>query len=192
MLEEQYKFIPNFLDEKTLNHLNTKFKENLMTARASFDESTVVGRSYNIYNFLPAVNVLCQKTSIVSKLIDEDVLPTYAFIRRYCNGSKLQEHKDRRSCEISLTINLDSDLSWEFKLRKNDEIVSLTQNPGDAILYIGCDLSHFRESYNGSYYDQLFLHYVRYDGPNADTFFDLDNIRMTIFKMMNNINKQKT
>jgi hypothetical protein len=44
--------------------------------------------------------------------------------------------------------------------------------PGDALLYRGIDLFHWRDAYPGEALVQVFLHYVDRDGPHADRKFD--------------------
>ena len=39
--------------------------------------------------------------------------------------------------------------------------------------------SHWREEFNGNYYGQTFLHYVRSRGPRAYAFFDNDKDSVT-------------
>ena len=43
---------------------------------------------------------------------------------------------------------------------------------GDALLYRGIDLAHWREPYAGRQLVQAFLHYVDRTGPHADQKFD--------------------
>ena len=44
--------------------------------------------------------------------------------------------------------------------------------PGDALIYRGVDLFHWREPYVGRQLVQVFLHYVDRRGPRADQKFD--------------------
>jgi hypothetical protein len=39
-------------------------------------------------------------------------------------------------------------------------------NPGDAVIYLGCELDHWREEFKGDWQAQCFLHYVDANGPN--------------------------
>jgi hypothetical protein len=44
----------------------------------------------------------------------------------------------------------------------------LKQNPGDCIIYRGCELEHWRDPFEvgeGSYQSQVFMHYIDINGP---------------------------
>ena len=43
---------------------------------------------------------------------------------------------------------------------------------GDAVIYLGCELEHYREEFEGEWSSQVFLHYVDSEGPNKDHFKD--------------------
>ena len=45
-------------------------------------------------------------------------------------------------------------------------------NPGDACIYLGCDLKHWRKPFQGDWHLQTFLHYVDQNGPYAEYKFD--------------------
>ena len=44
--------------------------------------------------------------------------------------------------------------------------------PGDALLYRGIELPHWREAFDGDRMAQVFLHYVDRDGPHRDWAYD--------------------
>ena len=99
----------------------------------------------------------------------------FCFTRQYIKNGELPKHKDRESCEISLTIHLDSDQSCDWPIwitTPSGENKSILFKHGDAMLYFGCNAWHWREKYSGTWYNQLFLHYVTSDGPNSFRYFD--------------------
>jgi hypothetical protein len=116
--------------------------------------------------------------------------PTYTYYRVYRPGMILERHKDRPSCEISTTVcfgfnynyvdpgyrwgmYVDKD-SWNvtgpsggFISAKNTGIM-IDQDPGDLIIYRGCEIEHWRDPFNAgpnSYQVQAFFHYVDKNGP---------------------------
>jgi hypothetical protein len=102
--------------------------------------------------------------------------PTYSFCRLYKRGDQLKPHRDRRACEISVSINLGQmpDTPWALGLEGRDKIkVSALLKPGDALIYRGIELTHWRDPYDGDQAVQIFMHYVDRHGPNAGERFDL-------------------
>ena len=44
--------------------------------------------------------------------------------------------------------------------------------PGDAAMYLGCEVEHWREEFMGDYQSQFFLHYVDKNGKNKEYALD--------------------
>jgi len=44
--------------------------------------------------------------------------------------------------------------------------------PGQAVVYLGCELEHFRKEFKGDWHAQTFLHYVDAEGDNKDWYLD--------------------
>ena len=101
--------------------------------------------------------------------------PTYSYARLYRHGDELKPHRDRAACEISLSLNLGqvpADEPWALNLEGADGAVACLLMPGDALLYRGIDLTHWRTPYGGERLAQVFLHYVNQDGPHAAEKYD--------------------
>ena len=111
--------------------------------------------------------VVCKK-KLVEKETGLSLLPTYSYWRMYTYGSFLNKHKDRPSCEISVTLHLGGDKEWPIFVEGN----SFLLEPGDAIIYRGCEQEHWREKFYGDWYSQLFIHYVNAKGPNKEWYRD--------------------
>ena len=104
--------------------------------------------------------------------------PTYAYARLYNQqGEELKVHRDRPACEISATITLgfEGDV-WPIYMGHNEdksEATEIKMEVGDAVLYRGMDVYHWREPYKeGKWQAQVFLHYVDQDGPHAEWKYD--------------------
>jgi hypothetical protein len=104
------------------------------------------------------------------------VEPTYSFYRVYRPGDELVPHKDRESCEISITVSLGYDYEnsgYEWPIFVDGTPCVL--EPGDLVCYRGVDLPHWREKFTApenSWHVQAFLHYVDVDGPYANFKYD--------------------
>lgn len=101
--------------------------------------------------------------------------PTYSFSRVYQEGEELLPHTDRPSCEISATINVacTGDI-WPIWMQYEDrDPVKCMLEPGDAVIYKGCEVTHWRRKLpKGHINVQFMLHYVDKNGPNAKYKFD--------------------
>lgn len=115
----------------------------------------------------------------IEEIIGEKLYPTYYYDRFYFKGNELKKHVDRNSCEVSVTMNISHNLDydWGIFFEKPDESsFSCITNPGDAALYKGCIIPHWREPMKGnknSYYHQIFLHYVRRNGHCVEHAYDM-------------------
>ena len=106
---------------------------------------------------------------VIEGLYGEELLPTYAYSRLYSNGDELLKHTDRPACEVSVTLQLGRSHNYAWPIYSGDMRFDLAE--GDGMLYKGCDVEHWRNPCDGpkDYYSgQLFLHYVRKNGPYAN------------------------
>jgi hypothetical protein len=110
----------------------------------------------------------------IERLCDAEVFPTYSYYRLYRCGDVLRPHRDRKACEISVTVNLGQapEKPWPIWIRGPHGADSIELFPGDALVYRGIECEHWREPYDGYYLGQVFLHYVDARGPNARWRFD--------------------
>lgn len=171
IIQNNYLHVPGFISEDEARLLAKEFKEHCVNFNLGGDPQAP--NSQVAYDFLPFVQLLVKKVPNVSELLGEDVLPTYTYARVYKNNSVLKRHRDRPACEISFTLNLEKDTNWPIYFQRPDgSEIFIELNPGDAVLYLGCKADHWRNKFEGKEHVQLFLHYVRADGPKSWAFFD--------------------
>ena len=138
----------------------------------------------------------------LEKAIGRKLYNTYYYDRFYYEGQELVKHTDRDACEISVTIHISTNLSgkdadWPIWIKtpdtysdkKKTEIMvpgedrSLILQPGDGMVYKGCERPHWRKPMPGitkkvfgkkveAYYHQIFFHYVLQDGQRAHCAWD--------------------
>ncbi|WP_271078314.1 hypothetical protein [Aurantiacibacter sp. MUD61] len=105
-----------------------------------------------------------------------ELIESYALWRIYGHGGKLREHRDRESCELTVSIALEADPAenrWAFELKDlGDEHRSLLLAPGDGVIVQGHRIRHWREPLQGQMQKQLFLHYVHRHGAYTEHAFD--------------------
>jgi hypothetical protein len=141
----------------------------------------------NVYSHYadPVMETLLMKVlPVMKEQTGLNLIPTYSYTRVYENGSILKRHKDRPSCEISTTLNLGGDM-WPIYIDPTgtDNVIDEYKNihkpnapagnrvdlePGDMLVYSGCDLEHWREPFEGNLCGQVFLHYNHVNGPFAE------------------------
>lgn len=102
------------------------------------------------------------------------LFPTYSYFRVYKYGDVLDPHTDRPACEISVTLTLGYQASepWKIWFKQGDLVTNVESRPGDAVVYRGMDIIHWRQAFEGEYHAQAFLHYVDQNGSHADNRFD--------------------
>jgi len=149
--------------------------------------------SWSIYGDPLLDTLLSLKAGHVSQLMGEPMVPSYSYARVYARGDALPPHRDRPSCEVSLTctIGMAEDRISDIFFKKVDDrsITNVTEERlplppdlrdnaqrvpipiGDAVLYNGCGYWHWRDPIDNDFYVQLFLHYVRQDGEYAKEHF---------------------
>jgi hypothetical protein len=171
IIQNNYLVVPSFITSGEAVSLADQFKEHCKKFNLAGDAQAP--NSQAMYNFMPFVRLMVNKTPYVNELLGEEVLPTYTYARTYKNGSVLERHRDRAACEISFTLNLTKDVDWPIYFQRPDSSETLVElNSGDAILYLGCQADHWRNKFEGTEHVQLFMHYVRSNGTKSWAFFD--------------------
>ena len=114
---------------------------------------------YAEYSDMVMETLLVKVLPILEKETDLKLMPTYSYMRVYEKGSVLERHTDRFSCEVSTTLNLGGDM-WSIYLKDTEEkVIEVKLEPGDMLIYSGCELEHWRDKFEGNQCVQVFLHY---------------------------------
>jgi len=143
----------------------------------------------------------------LEKIIGRKLYNTYYYDRYYFPGQELTKHADRDACEISVSIHISTNLpdnlkDWPFRIKTPDTYTDKTKsmvlvpgeersavlNPGDGLIYKGCERPHWRDPMPTPrvrkrdkwlrrvqptyYYHQIFFHYVLQDGQRAHCAWD--------------------
>lgn len=168
-MNSKYKKVKNFLSEE---------EKKLLT-----DYCRIKHRiNFNSFDFLQSDNgdtffyadplmesLMVNKIGLMEKETGLELLPTYAFWRMYTVNADLKKHTDRPACEVSVTVNIGSDgTKWPIYM----DGIEINLEPGDAVIYLGCEVEHWREEYTGDWQAQTFLHYVDKNGKNREWFKD--------------------
>ena len=167
--------------------VNYMYENNIIAKHAlhgGWNDDQVPG-VYSIYADHVMETLLMKVLPVMKAKTGLNLVPTYSYARVYEKGVELKRHKDRPSCEISTTLNLGGD-NWPIFIDPTgsdnviDEYkeihkpnapkgVKVDLEPGDMLIYSGCDLEHWREPFQGQLCGQGFLHYNHADGRFAKT-----------------------
>ena len=176
--KDKYQIIKSAISKELADFCYQYFLNKRKVARYLFDERYIsqfteyfgvwndsqVPETYSHYSDIAMETLLQKVKPIMEKETGIELIETYSYARIYKNGDELKRHKDRYSCEISTTMHLGGD-EWAIYLEPD---INVDLNPGDMLMYRGCDLEHWREKFEGENCGQVFLHYNDASGKNAE------------------------
>jgi hypothetical protein len=172
LLNNNFLIIKDFISKDKATELYKEFKNLYEEHSDEFRDTPVAKDSVGITQTCLFTELLIEKCGLIADVVQEPIFPTYAFGRFYKYGNELKAHKDQKACEISATVHLNGDKKWAIGIKKpNNDAVLVTLEPGEAVIYLGCEAEHWRNKYEGEEYTQVFLHYVRARGENRLQFF---------------------
>ena len=157
--------------EVNLTMLKFKYISPFQTDYGSWRD-TQIPNTYSHYSDIAMETLLLGLLPKMEKESDMKLVPTYSYARIYKKGDVLERHKDRKSCEVSATLNLGG-YKWPIFLqpsgKNNQKGVKINLNVGDMLMYKGCELEHWREPFDGEMCVQVFLHYNK-KGKDSNEF----------------------
>jgi hypothetical protein len=164
----KYKIIKNFLTQEEVKLLTDYCRIKHRLNFNFFDSGNNNNDTY-FYGDPLMESLMVNKLKFMEKETGLELLPTYAFWRMYSMFADLKKHKDRPSCEVSVTVMIGSDGNkWPIYMDGTE----INMEAGDAAVYLGCEVEHWREEFKGDWHAQTFLHYVDKNGKNTEWFKD--------------------
>ena len=174
MLMFMYSYIQIFADRfdvvrKHLPKYFTKEEHGYTDAEKGvvYSDPEIGARSISKYGDLLAETMLLSVKDDIENRIGLELIPTYGYIRLYKEGNVLTSHTDRNSCEVSLSLCVGYEgEQWPLYM----DGTPIYQEPGDLVIYRGCEIKHWRKPFEGKNQAQMFLHYVDKNGPHGEEF----------------------
>ena len=184
-MKNNYKVIRQAITKELANFIYSYFLMKRKVARKMYDERYISQSNYDYgvwndeqipetYSHYADIAMETLLQNLQPKMEEETGLkltPTYSYARIYKKGDILKRHKDRYSCEVSTTLNLGGD-DWPIYLEPSGEEgkegIKVDMQPGDMLVYKGCDVEHWREEFTGENCGQVFLHYNDASDPKAE------------------------
>lgn len=139
----------------------------------NLDDGQVPG-SPSFYQDKEVVALQKQLLPTISDRIKVPLSNVFCYHRVYRKGAILRTHKDSVRAEISVTMNLGQQGEpWDLWLVDYDEnTVRVRLEPGDALVYYGSHLTHWRAKLTDSdYVSQIMFHCVDKRGKNTSAVF---------------------
>jgi len=174
--EKGYVHLKDFLHKDSCKELTNELKRLVSENKTVKDEQCP--KSQAIHGTVTFDKLLEDLTPHFEQASGLKLFPTYSYARLYnAQDEELKVHRDRPACEISATLTLDFEGDvWPIFMGANEdksEATEVKMEIGDAVMYRGCDIYHWREAYKeGKWQAQVFLHYVDQNGPHAEWKYD--------------------
>ena len=184
-MKNNYKVIRQVISKELTDFVYCYFLMKRNVARKMYDDRYISQSNYDYgrwneeqipetYSHYADIAMETLLQNLQPKMEEETGLkltPTYSYARIYKKGDILHRHKDRYSCEVSTTLNLGGD-DWPIYLEPSGEEgkegIKVDMQPGDMLVYKGCDVEHWREEFTGENCGQVFLHYNDASDPKAE------------------------
>ena len=144
------------------SHIDYLIENNLVQRNPN--EGEMFSDTCQMYADPPVENILHYLKPKVEEAYGQELVPTYSFWRRYFKGQDCPPHKDRPSCQISLTLNLGGKGGNNWAIYVEEKKFEL--DVGQAVIYKGCEQEHWRHELPYEHHSQVFLHYIEKNGPH--------------------------
>ena len=183
--EAKYSIIKRAVSEELARFCYDYFLKKRQVARILYDTRYIsqYNQDWGVWNDEQVPNTYSHYGDVVMETLLEKLqprieaeselklYPTYSYARIYKKGDVLHRHTDRYSCEVSATMNLGGD-PWELFIDPTGGTgksgKAILMEPGDLVMYRGCDLEHWREAFEGENCGQVFFHYNDASAKEAD------------------------
>jgi hypothetical protein len=163
--EFKYKLIKNFLTKEEVNLLGNYCCLIHKLNDKNFDFGQNNNGDTYFYGDPIMESLMISKKIKIEEATKLKLLSTYTYWRMYTRFASLEPHTDRDACEISVSVMIAATGNpWPLKIN-NEEIV---MGFGDAVIYLGRELEHSREEFDGDWQAQVFMHYVDKNGNFTD------------------------
>ena len=174
--KNKYKVLKQAISKELAEFVYTYFLNKRRVARFFFDQRWInpfseewgtwsdeqIPNTYSHYCDIAMDTLLQGLHKKMEKETGFKLQPAYSYARIYKQGDTLHRHKDRYSCEVSTTLNLGGE-PWPIYLEPSGKTgkagIKVDLKQGDMLIYMGCELEHWRDPFPGKDCGQVFLHY---------------------------------
>jgi hypothetical protein len=156
--------IRDLLPRPLLEHIQDYYRKLIANGHLVFGDAQ--SRRYNLHNEPLAAWLQHHTRDMIAAAMPERVRPAYSYLGYYVAGATLPKHKDRKQCEITLSLTIEADASagdaWPIWVEREDGVaVPAKLGSGDAVIFRGHRLAHYRDPLpEGHHYGSMFWCYV--------------------------------
>jgi hypothetical protein len=165
-----HQVVKNFIDPTLCKVIRNYVEYKSKTTGLEFNlEPDFIPNSLTLYGDILTESVLLNLLPKMEELTGTELVPTHSLLRLYQPGDVLPRHKDKLSCQTSVSLCIgygydDKEYQWPLYL-DGEEILC---KPGDALIYHGCEYFHWREAFEGDWQLMVFLFYINKDADFAE------------------------
>lgn len=185
-IENRYAIIKNVLPPFVLKAVQKCFNDMISAKLLRFNDGQA--DRYVSYNDRCARFLHYQLSDLIRTIIAHNAIPSYTYFGGYKGGSVLKPHTDRAACEFTMSLTIqqsphdkpwtlsaskialfEKDANWRGrnpeKLPSEEDTVNADLLSGDALLFMGRHLVHWRKGAlpEGHWTNQVFMHFVQED-----------------------------
>jgi hypothetical protein len=167
--EAGYGIVTDALHPYEVAAVRRYIRHGVRTGAMAFGDPQVPKR-YRAHNDPVLRRVQSRLLPLIQAVVGVRVKPSYAYLAAYAEGAVLHRHVDRPQCAYSMTLLVDYtpepalESAWPIRLALPDAEALVYQSLGDALVYAGTRLVHFREPLPAGHTStSLLLHYVASD-----------------------------
>jgi hypothetical protein len=171
-----YFVVRNFLSKELCDFARVYYKIRRDTLDFTMDSQCP--KSMSFYADAFCETILLSSCKKLSEIANIQLVPQYSYTRIYQKGDELVIHRDRPECQYSATLcmgrpeNEPISSIYMSKTEHKRDGTELQLEVGDLCFYSGCDMYHWREPFEQSWYLQTFIHYVDRNGSFGNRIFD--------------------
>lgn len=172
--EGEYAEVGHILPPLQIAAIRSYYQKFLAEGYAKFGDGQVDHR-YGVYNERLALFFHYQLTELVQRITGIQLKLSFSYFASYEKEATLPKHHDKKQAEITVSLLVDyfpephGPSSWPLCLDVPGKGPrAFSQELGDALIYNGHKLDHFRETLPPGHISRsLLFHYVRkdYSGP---------------------------
>jgi hypothetical protein len=167
LARDKYLVIPNAVSPLFVAGMRRHYRALERAGHLVTDATQVAQKRDGIYCEFVALHLQDQLGRWLNRVVPKPLKPSYTFFFRYHSEAALAPHRDRPQCLWNVSFAVDAepevgrDGAWPLCFSVHDETRSVKLGLGDAVLYSGTDLLHWRDALPpGHTAGVCFLHYV--------------------------------